>query len=72
MQEVHAGEGHGEDTQDHVRHGQVQDEDVPGVGLNIVHHRGYDHRNVTQQPRNCEADVDCEKQIVPGFVYSEK
>ena len=39
VKEVHAGEWHGEQAEDHIRHGQVEDEDVPGVGLDIVSHR---------------------------------
>ena len=58
MEKIHASERNCERTENNVRDGKIEDEDVPGIGLDIVDD-GQDHDEaVTKKTNHGKGEVE--------------
>ena len=69
VEEVHGGEGDGDHAEHQVRHRQIQDEDVPGVGLHVARHRGHQDGHVAQEAEDRDGEVADQEEVVPPVLY---
>ena len=69
VEEVHGGEGDGDHTEHEVRHRQVEDEDVPGVGLHVARHRGHQDGDVAQEAEDRDSEVADQEEVVPSVLH---
>ena len=69
VEEVHGGEGDGDHAEHEVRHRQVEDEDVPGVGLHVARHRGHQDGDVAQEAEDRDGEVADQEEVVPPVLH---